>query len=111
MENNITDLFAEVSRCTAEEVNKEYAKEKKGKYSSLSTSALTETMNLMSNPEKLKGILMLFGLFLLIGVISVITFFVIYPICIVWAIGSYIVIAIGRKIIKSKKDVHSKRDR
>lgn len=110
MEDNIVDLFADelVSNPEAEKGNT--GKKSNDKASSLKSSMMNEAMGLMSNPKKLKGIIIAVVTFLIIGVFATIVFFVTYPICIAWAIGSYIVIAIGGRILKFFKHDNSKRD-
>lgn len=109
MENNITDLFADSINDALGENKKESVKEK-GKSSSFKSSAMVEAMALLSNPKKLKGIIGALIILLIIGLGSVIAFFVIYPVCIIWAIVSYMFIALAGRTLKFIKDVNSKRD-
>lgn len=107
MEKEIIDLFADSANAAPGTQEKKITPKGASKSSSFKSAAMMEAMGLMSNPKKLKGIIAILVLFLIIGIGSTIAFFVIYPVCIIWVLGLFIIIAGFGRIKKYTKDAEN----
>lgn len=102
-DKNIIDLFADSANVAPGTREKKDTPKGTSKSSSFKSEAMMQAMGLISNPKKLKGIIAVLVVLLIIGIGSTVAFFVIYPVCIIWALGAFIVIAGVNKMCRYKK--------